>query len=140
MAGPYTTPKFADTLLPDLFTLVALQNPQRPFVQIIRQHADAPTDSIHFTWSEVIQHAETSAADLRDRWAESLNDDSAKEQTAQRREPGSPPVVVGVLGNNGYELYINVLACLLNRWTVCAFASVHAEADLDVLIGAPNLA
>jgi hypothetical protein len=120
MAGPYTPPKLADTPLPDLFALVAKQNPRRPFVQIVRQHVDAPTDSIGFTWAEVIQHVQNAAADLGDRWAESLKKQNAKKQTAQPRKPGSDPVVVGVLGNNGYELYVNILACMFNRWTVCA--------------------
>jgi len=133
MAGPYTPPRLSEIPVPDLFTLIAQDNPQRPLVQIIREHTDTPTDSITFTWAEVIQHAQNAAADLRGRWAE--NQDNVERHTVQPREPGSPLVVAGVLANNGYELYVNILACILNRWTVCYFPVGHTESDVDMSSG-----
>jgi len=121
MASTFIPLEFSGAPLPDLFTLVAQCNPSTPLVQIITEHADAPVDCICFTWAQVIQHAQNAAADIIVRCVDG-NDENAKIGTAQPRDPGSPPVVVGVLANNGYELYINILACSLNRWTVCTFA------------------
>jgi acyl-CoA synthetase (AMP-forming)/AMP-acid ligase II len=142
MAGAtYKAPRLYDIPAPDLFTLVAQENPRRDFVQIIQEHTDASIDSIRYTWSQVIQHAQNAAADLRTRWALSVTDENAKAKAAQPREPGSPPVVAGVLASNGYELYVNFLACTLNRWTVRVFGSLALKATLtcsQVLLISPK--
>jgi hypothetical protein len=119
METPYTHPTLSEIPVPDLFTILAQHNSHLPLVQIITEHLNAPTDCIRVTWGEVIQHAQNAAVDLRNRWAESQNNESLKKQIAQPRDAGSPPVVVGVLAKNGYELYVNIIACTLNRWTVC---------------------
>lgn len=119
MAGSnYTAPKLYDITIPDLFTLIAKENPSRDFVQIIRECPDAPPDTIRFTWASVLQQAQDAAAELRACWASTLEDGELRNRAAQPRQPGSSPVVVGMLGANGYEYYVNMLACSLNRWTV----------------------
>jgi acyl-CoA synthetase (AMP-forming)/AMP-acid ligase II len=119
MAGPiYTPPKLYDVTVPDLFTQIAQEYPHRDIVQIIREHPDKPTDSLRITWAAFIQQAQNAAAELRARFASSLDDEELRTQAAQPRKAGAPPVVAGMLGANGYEYYVNLLACSLNRWTV----------------------
>lgn len=121
MAGSnYTPPRLYDITVPDLFTQIAHENPSRDIVQIIREHPDAPTDSVRITWATLIQQAQNAAVALRTRWASNLQDETLSTQAVQPRKHGAPPVVVGMLGANGYEYYVNMLACSLNRWTVCS--------------------
>jgi hypothetical protein len=120
MAGTdFKAPRLFDKPFPDLFTLNAQENPNRDLVQVIQEHTDAPIDCIRYTWAQVIQHAQNAAFDIRARWVSCLTEEDAKLSAALPRQPGSTPVVVGLLANtSGYELYINILACTLNRWTV----------------------
>jgi len=127
-----------DVPVPDLFTDLAQKRSQLPLVQIIREYLDAPTDCIRFTWAEVLQHAKNAAADLRSRWSERHQNENKKKQVAQPREPGSPLIVAAVLASNGFELYVNILACTLNRWTVC-FSFFDDGISLNVPIGSPHL-
>ena|SRR5882724_5196049 len=121
MAGQYTPPKLYDTPVPDMFTLISQMHPQRDMVQVIREHLDAPTDCIRVTWAAFMQHAQNAATDLRARWAQSLKDEGAKKKAAQPREAGESLVVVALLATNGYEYYVNLFGCTLNRWTVRPF-------------------
>ena len=119
MAGTnYTPPTLYDITLPDLFTLIAQENPSRDLVQVIREHSDAPTDSVRLKWATVLQQAQNAAVELRARWASTLQDGELRRKAAQLRQPGASLVVAGMLGANGYEYYVNMLACSLNRWTV----------------------
>ena len=119
MAGTnYTPPTLYDITLPDLFTLIAQENPSRDLVQVIREHSDAPTDSVRLKWATVLQQAQNAAVELRARWASTLQDEELRRKAAQPRQPGASLVVAGMLGANGYEYYVNMLACSLNRWTV----------------------
>lgn len=138
MAGQYTPPKLYDTPVPDLFTLIAQLHPQRDIVQVIREHVDAPTDSIRVTWATFLQHAQNAATNLRARWAQSLEDERAKEKAAQPREPGKSPVVVALLATNGYEYYVNLFGCTLNRWTVRVF--IHYGKVIELFTGVTDLA
>ncbi|KAF8508271.1 male sterility protein-domain-containing protein, partial [Gautieria morchelliformis] len=120
MAGPnFKAHSLLDKPFPDLFTLTAKANPDRDLVQIIQEHPDAPVDAIRYTWGQTMQHAQNAAVDIRARWASRLKDAGAEQSAPLPREPGSTPIVVGILANtSGYELYINILACTLNRWTM----------------------
>lgn len=119
MAGSnYTPPKLYDTTVPDLFVQIARENPQRNMVKIIREHPSTTTDSILITWDTFIQQAQNAATNLRARWASTLKDEALKSRALQPRKHGAPLVVAGMLCANGYEYYVNMLACSLNRWTV----------------------
>jgi hypothetical protein len=120
MAGTdYRVPRLFDKPFPDLLTLIGKENPNRDLVQIIQEHTNAPIDCIRYTWAQVIQHAQNAAFDIRARWVSCLTEEDAKQRAALPRQPGSTRVVVGLLANtSGYGLYINILACTLNRWTV----------------------
>ncbi|KAF8496036.1 hypothetical protein JB92DRAFT_2991783 [Gautieria morchelliformis] len=124
-----------DKPTPDLFTLIAKENPDRNFVQVIQEHTNAPVDCIRYTWAQVIQHAQNAAFDIRARWASRLNEEDAKQRVVLPRQPGSTPVVVAILANtSGYELYINIIACTLNRWTVLLISPKNSPAAIEHLL------
>ena len=126
MAGKdFKAPRLYDKPIPDLFTLIANENPDRVLVQVLHEHTDAPIDSTRYTWAQVLQHAQNAAADIRTRWASCLIEEGAKQKAAQPRQPGSSPVVVAILANSGYKLYANIIACMLNRWTVGIVSPCH---------------
>jgi hypothetical protein len=142
MAGPnFKAHDLLDKPFPDLFTLSAKANPDRDLVQIIQEHADAPVDAIRYTWGQTLQHAQNAAVDIRARWASRLKDAGVEQNAPSPREPGSAPIVVAILANtSGYELYINILACTLNRWTVSMLSTCGVIFRCFALAGAASLA
>ncbi|KAF8512516.1 hypothetical protein JB92DRAFT_3096781 [Gautieria morchelliformis] len=152
MAGPnFKVPTaLFDKPFPDLFTLSAQANPDRDLVQIIQEHPDAPVDATRYTWGQTLRHAQNAAVDIRARWASRLKDAGAERSAPPPREPGSAPIAVGILSNtSGYELYINILACTLHRWTALLISPRNSPAAIEhllvtsasllLLVDAPNM-
>ncbi|KAF8461661.1 hypothetical protein JB92DRAFT_3137078 [Gautieria morchelliformis] len=136
MAGQnYKAPRLYDKPIPDLFTFIERENPDRDLVQVIQEYTDAPTDTTRYTWAEVIQHAQNAAVDVRVRWACCLDEEDVDaKQRAQPRHPGSLPVVVGILADSGYEMFVNLIACMLNRWTVLLISPKNSPAAIEHLL------
>ncbi|KAF8501962.1 hypothetical protein BU17DRAFT_58804 [Hysterangium stoloniferum] len=134
MAGiKFNVPLLENITIPDLFTKVAQLNPTRDLIQILYDYpnSDTPIISQRFTWSEVIQHAQNAAADLRRR-------SFGTTKNIEIRKPGDPLVVVGMLGAHGYEYYVNLLACVINRWTVLLISPKNSLNAIEHILGVSN--
>ena len=113
----FQPPDLYDLTVADLYTSVAQRNSQHELVQIIEEPTDEDGIDIQtrYTWQTVLQHAQNAARDLRDR------------SGRQARGPGDDLIVVGMVGTNGYDYYVNLLACALNRWTVRIILFTYAN-------------
>ncbi|KAF8492941.1 male sterility protein-domain-containing protein [Gautieria morchelliformis] len=117
MAGPnFKAYSLLDKPFPDLFTLTAKANPDRDLVQIIQEQPDAPVDAIRYTWGQTLQHAQNSAVDIRARWVSCLKDAGAEQSAPPLREPGSAPIVVGILANTSGCLAVSPTSPSAAKW------------------------
>ncbi|KAF8588600.1 acetyl-CoA synthetase-like protein [Ramaria rubella] len=133
-ASEYTAPPLYDTPVPDVFARIAAENPARDFVQVLHEHAEERIEAVRYTWSQVLQSASNAALDLRVRWAARLDDAAARRAAAQPRGAGAALVVVAILTAPGYEQYVNMLACILNRYTVQLISPRIAPHSIEHLL------
>ncbi|KIJ54518.1 hypothetical protein M422DRAFT_63832 [Sphaerobolus stellatus SS14] len=123
-SNTFHPPRLYDYTIADIFTVTSQSNPDIELVHVLEEHVDeeAPITEIRHTWKTVLQHAQNAAQDLRERSGQAA------------RQPGGPPVVAGLLGLNRYEYYINLLACVLNRWTALPISPKNSPDAIEHLL------
>ncbi|GJJ15517.1 putative secondary metabolism biosyntheticenzyme [Clathrus columnatus] len=118
-----------DITLTDVFLSVSTSNPNYKIVKLVQDIANSNSKHTiqHITFSELLQHVMNVAKDLEMRLANN-------HIPILPRKPGTPQIVVAMLGTNGYEFYVNILACLLNRWTIFPMSPKNSLAGMVHLL------